>query len=221
MAWHTAKQGDYVTSVAARYGLSDYTEIWDDPANANLKSKRLDPNILLPQDRLFIPDIRVAEYLRPTDVCHKFKIPATNLQLRIELQRAFAPPIASNACPMRVDEEYYDTTATDEHGLVAHKIKNTAAQASLAIRNFVQGIRGEKPSDRLVKLKIGCLDPIDSISGQQARLINLGYYRGSLDGSDPDEMRSAVEEFQCDHGLTVDGDCGPKTQDRLKKVYGC
>jgi Putative peptidoglycan binding domain len=221
MGWYIAKEGDHVTSIAAAHGFSDYREIWNDPANADLKSKRIDPNVLLPGDRLFIPDLRVAEYMRPTDVCHKFKLTATNLQLRIELQRAFAPPIASNPCPMRIDGEYYATTATDKQGLVAHKIDNTAAQGSLLIRNFVQGIRGEKPSDRTVKLRIGWLDPIDSISGQQARLINLGYYRGSLDEYDPDEMRSAVEEFQCDQGLGVDGDCGPKTQGRLQKVYGC
>jgi murein L,D-transpeptidase YcbB/YkuD len=32
---------------------------------------------------------------------------------------------------------------------------------------------------------------------------------------------SAVEEFQCDHGLTVDGKCGPATQARLKQAHGC
>jgi len=31
---------------------------------------------------------------------------------------------------------------------------------------------------------------------------------------------SAVEEFQCDNGLTVDGDCGPNTQAKLKEVHG-
>jgi peptidoglycan hydrolase-like protein with peptidoglycan-binding domain len=34
-------------------------------------------------------------------------------------------------------------------------------------------------------------------------------------------FRSAVEEFQCDHGLTVDGDCGAQTQAKLLSVHGC
>ena len=32
---------------------------------------------------------------------------------------------------------------------------------------------------------------------------------------------SAIEEFQCDHGLVVDGKCGPATQAKLKQVHGC
>jgi len=48
-----------------------------------------------------------------------------------------------------------------------------------------------------------------------------GYYLGRLDVDNPAKFRSAVEEFQCDHDLTVDGDCGPQTQAKLKQVYGC
>ena len=72
-----------------------------------------------------------------------------------------------------------------------------------------------------VPVQIGCLDPIDEPSGQLIRLANLGYYR--LDGTDIDqsEFVSAVEEFQCEQGLTVDGICGPATQAKLKQVYGC
>jgi N-acetylmuramoyl-L-alanine amidase len=221
MGWHIAQQGDHVTSIAAGYGFSDHRTIWDHAANAGLKAKRLNPNVLLPGDRLFIPDIQPPDYPRPTDVLHRFILTASILQLRVRLQRAYATPIASNPCPMRVDWDSYNDTATDKTGLVAHQIPKTAAQGRLVIKNFVQGIRGEKPSDRIVKLRIGWLDPIDSISGQQARLMNLGYYRGGLDATDPDEMRSAVEEFQCDHGLNVDGVCGPMTQGKLQKVHGC
>ena len=35
------------------------------------------------------------------------------------------------------------------------------------------------------------------------------------------EFEMAVEEFQCDQGLKVDGICGPQTQAKLKKLYGC
>jgi peptidoglycan hydrolase-like protein with peptidoglycan-binding domain len=34
-------------------------------------------------------------------------------------------------------------------------------------------------------------------------------------------LRSAVEEFQIDHGLTPDGKWGPSFQAKLKEVYGC
>lgn len=72
-----------------------------------------------------------------------------------------------------------------------------------------------------IPIKIGHLDPVDEISGQQGRLNNLGYYFGDIDGNDSPRFRMAVEEFQCENGLTVDGICGPNTQAKLKEVYGC
>ena len=44
---------------------------------------------------------------------------------------------------------------------------------------------------------------------------------GPIDTVDEKLLASAVEEFQCDHGLTVDGKCGSLTQAKLKKVHGC
>jgi murein L,D-transpeptidase YcbB/YkuD len=38
---------------------------------------------------------------------------------------------------------------------------------------------------------------------------------------DKERIRLAVEEFQCDHGLKVDGVGGPDTQNKLKEVHGC
>jgi peptidoglycan hydrolase-like protein with peptidoglycan-binding domain len=73
-----------------------------------------------------------------------------------------------------------------------------------------------------IPLQLGQIDPVDEVSGQLKRLKNLGYYP-SVNGDDPDAklFRAAVEEFQCENHLTVDGICGPQTQAKLKAVYGC
>ncbi|MEJ7714115.1 MAG: peptidoglycan-binding domain-containing protein [Pyrinomonadaceae bacterium] len=70
-------------------------------------------------------------------------------------------------------------------------------------------------------IKIGYLDPVEEVSGQLARLINLGYYRGPSERQGNAELLSAIEEFQCENNLTVDGKCGPKTQAKLKEIHGC
>jgi peptidoglycan hydrolase-like protein with peptidoglycan-binding domain len=54
-----------------------------------------------------------------------------------------------------------------------------------------------------------------------ARLNNLGYFAGEIENPDQTAFESAVEEFQCDHGVHVDGICGPNTQAKLKKLHGC
>lgn len=55
------------------------------------------------------------------------------------------------------------------------------------------------------------------ISGQSGRLTNLGYFSGDVNQPEPADFKSAVEEFQCDHGLAVDGICGPITQASLRR----
>ncbi|MGE5692395.1 MAG: peptidoglycan-binding domain-containing protein, partial [Candidatus Zixiibacteriota bacterium] len=77
------------------------------------------------------------------------------------------------------------------------------------------------PFDVAIPIQIGHLDPIEETSGQKARLSNLGYYFGPLDAQADEKFRIAVQEFQCDNDLKVDGECGPKTQEKLKQVYGC
>jgi peptidoglycan hydrolase-like protein with peptidoglycan-binding domain len=75
--------------------------------------------------------------------------------------------------------------------------------------------------ERILPLKIGHLDPIDEHTGRRERLNNLGYRAGQEDDADDPAYRSAVEEFQCDYDLQVDGVCGPVTQGKLQEIHGC
>jgi peptidoglycan hydrolase-like protein with peptidoglycan-binding domain len=63
--------------------------------------------------------------------------------------------------------------------------------------------------------------PVDTTSGLRARLDHLGYDAGLVDRGSDEELRSALEELQCDFGLTVDGLSGPQTQAKLVHVDGC
>ena len=72
----------------------------------------------------------------------------------------------------------------------------------------------------VIPLHIGHLDPVTTVSGQEARLNNLGYRAGIGGDVSTPVFRSAVEEFQCDEKLTVDGACGPATQAKLRSVHG-
>lgn len=105
---------------------------------------------------------------------------------------------------------------TDPEGRVEHDIPATATEATLAIKDPSSPLNGV-----IIPLKLGHLDSVKTRSGQRARLANLGYAAGPAENEDDGAFVSAVEEFHSDHGLDVDGKCGPRTQAKLLAVHGC
>jgi hypothetical protein len=220
VAFHEVKQGEHLSGIAADYGFPDFTTLWNRPENAALKQKRENPHVLLPGDKVFVPDKTVKEYSRPADNQHTFEVLTKRLFLKLELGRKYDDPIANTACDLVVGSDTFALTS-DGKGKLQQQISKKANSASLRIKDKVQLHDSEMPFERLLAIRIGDLDPVDETSGQVARLANLGYYRGPIDKVDPDEFQSAVEEFQCENGLTVDGKIGSHTQAKLKTVHGC
>ncbi len=213
--YYTVKQGDHLSKIAKDNGFTDYTVIWDHANNSDLKKLRQNPNILLPGDQLFIPDMEQKQESGPTDKRHTFTVDKKTLKLRLALEDIYEKPIAGAQCALLVDGQTFQLT-TDGNGKLEQEIPLDATDAYLTIRGDQTPFAND-----VIPIKIGHLDPIDEPSGQIARLNNLGYFAGALDGSDQAAFQSAVEEFQCDNSLTVDGDCGPQTQSKLKQVHGC
>jgi N-acetylmuramoyl-L-alanine amidase len=52
---YVVRSGDYLTAIAFRFGTT-VDEIWADPANAELKKRRANPEILAPGDVVFVPE---------------------------------------------------------------------------------------------------------------------------------------------------------------------
>lgn len=211
---HFVKQGDYLSKIAKQHGFADWKTIWNDPQNADLKKKRQNPNVLYPGDKLVIPEKKEKQESGATEQHHKFKAKHKKLMLRLVLKDLNFKPLANKKCVLHVDGEEFEITS-QPNGLVEHEIKPTAEQARLKVEDEKSPITLEIP------IEIGKLHPVDKVSGQKARLNNLGYFAGPLDEEDEALFTSAVEEFQCDHKLTVDGKCGPKTQGKLKEIHGC
>ena len=217
--YHTVQQGEHLSGIAKRYGFTSYRTIWDHGENAELKRKRVNPHVIFPDDRLFIPDREEKHELRPTDQQHRFQVQRPELRLRLLLEDLYERPIANAKCDLRIEGETRPLT-TDAKGRLDEPISPEAQSAMLLIKD------PQTPVNEIaIPVRIGHLDPVDEVSGQTARLNNLGYFAGPFQGRSAEDNQalflSAVEEFQCDHGLAVDGKCGPATQARLKQVHGC
>lgn len=217
--YHTVVQGEHLSSIAKKYGFSSYKTIWDHGQNTELKKQRQNPNVIFPGDKLFIPDRAEKEESRNTEQKHRFELKAENLKLRLVLEDLYEKPIANAKCELHVEGEQFELT-TDAQGKIERDIRPTDERVFLTIQDPQTPI-----NEILIPIKVGHLDPVDEVSGQKGRLNNLGYFAGPLDGKSEEENQamflSAVEEFQCDHGLVVDGKCGPATQAKLKQVHGC
>ena len=215
---HIVKQGEYISGIANAYGFSSYKKIWDDPQNAQLKLQRKNPNILFPGDRLVIPDKEERVEARATDARHRFQTVGDRLMLQLTIRTNDNEPVAHSDYTLEVEAET-DRKQTDGNGSLEKTIKPGAQTGRLLLKSDDFGL------DLKVTLAIGHLDPIETVTGQIARLNNLGYDAGDVQEpeSDADRLRfrSAVEEFQCNEKLRVDGVCGPKTQEKLKAVHGC
>ena len=207
-SYHIVAQGEHLSSIAEQYGFSDYRTIWNHPENADLKQRRPDPHVLFPGDRLYIPDLLRKKEAAETSRRTRFRLQAPRLMLRLAIKDFDEQPIINTPCNLQVEGATYPLN-TNGNGQIEQQIPATATGGRLAIL------------DLEVPIQIGHLDPVEEVSGQQARLNNLGYDAGEVGAANEEKLRSALEEFQCDHNLTVDGTCNPQTQAKLLEVHGC
>ena len=215
---HVIEQGEHLSQLAAQYGFRDYLTIWDHPNNAALKDKRQNPNVLFPGDSVFIPDKEKKSVSRPTGDRHRFQLKKQPLMLRVVIRDFDREPLANAKCTIQIDGQEKELT-TDGQGRISLPIPKDAEAGLLVCDHPLLPFPVRTP------IKIGHLDPVVEVSGQKARLNNLGYFAGPVEGKSEEENEamflSAVEEFQCDNGLVVDGKCGPNTQAKLKQVHDC
>lgn len=213
--FYIVKQGDHLSSVAKEFGFSNYQTIWNDPANADLKKLRQNPNILFPGDSLFIPDHQQRSESCGTDQLHKFQAIRSKVKLRLVLEDLYEGPIANARCLLGIGDDFSNVT-TDETGKIEQDIPPDARDVLLIVQDSETPFRNTK-----IPIRIGYMDPVEQLSGQKARLNNLGYFAGDPSALADEDFKSAVEEFQCENNLKVDGICGPQTQASLKNVHGC
>jgi N-acetylmuramoyl-L-alanine amidase len=214
MPSHIVEQGECLTGIAALYGFRNFRTIYDHPGNTALRTARPDPNLLFPGDTVFIPEKTHKEASVPTTKRHRFQISAPRRLLRIVLEGLDGRTLAGE--PYELDIEGAVTQGvTGADGLIEHAIPLDAVNGTLTTARYSW------------PLSVAHLNPLtethdSGIAAIQARLRNMGYDPGPIDGINGPRTIDAVKTFQEDNPpLTVDGVCGPKTRALLLQLYGC
>lgn len=204
---HTATQGECISSLADRYGFFPDT-IWNDPANAELKRKRKDPNILCPGDVVVIPDKRGKEETGGTGRKHRFRKKNTPAMLRIRFLDEEDRPRGNMRYTLEIDG-HFSEGSTDSDGKIEHPIPPGAKKGVLLLEN-----------EDIIPLSFGGLDPVENTSGVQARLMNLGFDCGGVTGEMDPRTREALKAFQGKHGLSPSGRVDEDTKAKLLRIHG-
>ena len=207
---HRVEQGECISSIAERYGHFPET-LWEHPENAALKEERGDPNVLCPGDELHIPEIRPRTESCVTDRRHRFVRKGVPAKFRIQLMRD-GEPRRGLSYRLVIPGVPELTGETDASGVILRGIPPNAGRGKLFLE--VPGAKEEE-----LEFHIGDLDPVDTVKGMQARLFNLGFYDGEIDGEDSYRTIVALRDFQEHAGLDPTGDDDDETLDRLLRMH--
>jgi len=200
---HTVAEGDCILSIANLHGFL-WESVWNHPANAELKALRQDPNVLLPGDEVTLPEKGEKEESRGTDARHKFQI-RTNLakfKIRILLDDQ---PHKDAPYELRLASGDVRKGNLDFEGFLTEEIPADVTEGQLVVG---------PANDRLTwGLKFGGLDPIDTPSGVEQRLLQLGF-------DSQKDAKTRIKAFQKKHHLDETGEVDAKTRLTLKEQYG-
>ena len=208
MITYTVRQGDCMASIAAAHGF-DWATLWSSGENAELRARRKNPNLLCPGDVVVVPDQQTTAASGASGKRHPFRAKGVPARLKFRLMKEGGPR-AGEPYTLEVDGTLR-SGQTDGSGTIDVPIPPGAQTGTLLLKNGLERY----------KLNLGHLDPIDEVTGVQARLNALGFHCGDVDGDGGPCTRNALARFQYVHGLSPSGDCDPQTRRKLEDVYGC
>jgi hypothetical protein len=204
------RQSDSAESIAYRHGHIIDT-VWNHPRNEALRTLRRDPHVLLPGDRLFVPDRCRKTVKAATGGVHRFRRRGVPSHLTVVL--AIGQEVLAN---LHFELEIGGATrsgVTDAEGRISVPVMPDAPHSRLVVDPGGRNLAFE--------LALRRLDPITETTGIQGRLRNLGYYQGDVDGLFGQFTLLSVQRFQADHGLPARGEMDEDTRERLLTAHGC
>ncbi len=212
---HVIKQGECVGKIAEVYGFFPKT-IWDYGKNAELRELRHDNMyILFPEDKVVVPAKRQKSHAVATGGALTVQRQGVPEHLRIrflnydETPRVGVPYLLS----LKTDKGVLVadiSSETDGKGFVDQAVPPSAVVARITLN--------PGPWQEVHEFNIGFTNPIDKVSGWQARLNNLGYDCGAEDNELGPKTQAAISAFQRAKKLEETGERDEVTKAALLAV---
>lgn len=209
MRSYVVRRGDYLTKIAARFGVT-IDAVWDLPQNSEIKKLR-DPNVLTPGDIVRIPPRPEYAMQYSANQDNRFKVAIPTVPLEVTFSELGSP----------LKSEDYEV-----HGLgrVVKGTTNGEGRATIAVRADVDAIDVRFAKRELsFTLRIGDVDPAHTERGASQRLAALRFLYHSDDALPAvrrQRLRRATRLFQAAEGLAPTGDLDAETLACLAKRAG-
>lgn len=222
-AEHLIQPGEHTAVVSTLAQFRSWRTVWEDPANSDLRKARVNPFTLMQSDQLLAPPRKLRRFSRSADQEHSFVGTAPVLLLNLKIQDADREPMADRAAQLVLgtggDGAVVDgvvPNSTDKDGRLSQTLSHTHRAGELTVRIS----DAESEVDTAFWMRIGELEPANTVRGIQMRLNNLGYFAGFA-VEDEVQLRWATEEFEFDHKMKVTGKFDdPKVFNRIAHEHG-
>ncbi|MCC7133360.1 MAG: peptidoglycan-binding protein [Gemmatimonadales bacterium] len=222
---HQVGPGEHLFRIAHDSGFRTIRPLTEEPANAELLRRRVNPATLIIGDEVAVPAFEAKEAQGSTGRVNTFTLAGSGLFLNLRIQSTERRPLANRAFRLVLAEvdpagpkaREPETGVTGAKGDISAEISIFDVEGELIVR--ATDAAGSRPIET-IKLLVGLLDPPNTIRGQQVRLNNMGYFAGFSE-QDLVQLKWAIEEFQADHGLKATGRTDdPVTFNRIAHEHG-
>jgi N-acetylmuramoyl-L-alanine amidase len=206
---HRVKKGECLNEIAYNYGFF-WKTIWNFEKNNKLSSTRKDHNNLLEGDQVIIPKKEEMKLDAETETLHRFKLKGIPFKLNIRLMYE-GKPYENVPYKLIIDGESIEGMIGSD-GFVRERIPPNVFKGLLIV--------GSGENIKEFNLKLGSLDPYDTITGVQSRLKSLGYDIGQIDGEIGPLTRAAIRAFQASKQLEKTGALSAETCEKIREEFG-
>jgi N-acetylmuramoyl-L-alanine amidase len=191
---HEVRKGDCLLSITKRYKFRKWENIFDHPANKDLKINRSDPMCLLAKDNdvVKIPDKEPKKFKVSTGNTHNFTVPVLKAKFSLILYNAKEEPFKGVKYILEMEGKEKLEGETGGDGLIECDILPDTKKGLLTYYPYK-----EFPERAVIReVKLGYLDPVESTSGIQARLNYQGYDSGKVDNDEGLITNEAYDNYR-------------------------
>ena len=209
--YYIVRRGDCLSRIARRYGLR-WPTLWNHDKNRDFRDRRRDPNVIYPNDRVWIPVPDVREESGTTEERHRFRRSFDNSLLRIVIQDKNNNVMDDLRYELYLEglDPLADTTKNG--GKIEHMVRSDTPGGRLLI--WFETDEDATPTE--YTLEFGILEDYMTIEGVQRRLKNMGIYKGDINNNLEETTRSSIEVFQKQIGLEPTGEPDAMTKKKLR-----